>query len=173
MARADRGYRAAMTSTATTLIVAVAMAVGLVGTLIPVLPGLLLILGAAIFYGIVEGFGVVGAAAMVVISGLFVAGSLVSVVLARRSAARGGAPRSSLLAAVAGGVVGMFVLPVVGFIPGAIAGLLLAERARLRDWSAAWRVTLTAMKGFGLGVLVEAACGVAMVATWAVWVFLT
>jgi uncharacterized protein len=162
-----------MSSGATTLIVAVAMAVGLVGTLIPVLPGLLLIFAAAIFYGIVEGFDAIGAAAMVVIGALFVAGSVVSVLLARRSAARGGAPRSSLIAAAVGAVVGMFVLPVAGFIPGAIAGLLLAERARLRDWSAAWRVTLSAIKGFGLGMLVEAACGVAMITTWVVWVLLT
>ena len=161
-----------MSSTEITVLVAIAMAIGLVGTLLPFLPGLLLILGAAVVYGIAEGFGATGVIAMIVIVGLFVVGSLVSLVLARRSAARSGVPRMSLLAAVAGGIVGMFVIPVFGFVPGAVIGMLLAERARLREWAAAWRVTFAAMKGYALGMLVEAACGAAMIATWAAWALL-
>jgi uncharacterized protein YqgC (DUF456 family) len=161
-----------VTGSATNVIVAAAMAIGLVGTLVPLLPGLLLILGAAIAYGVLEGFGTVGAIAMLVIATFFVVGSVVSIVMARRSAARGGAPRSSLFAAAAGGVVGMFVLPILGFVVGAVAGILLAERARLREWNAAWRVTWTAVKGYALGMLVEAFCGASMFATWAVWALL-
>jgi len=161
-----------MDSTQTTTLVAIAMAIGLVGTLLPLIPGLLLILGAAIGYGVLEGFGAVGVIAMLVITAFFVVGSLVSLVLARRSAIRGGVSGMSLLAAVAGGILGMFVIPVFGFVPGAIIGMLLAERARLRDWNAAWRVTFAAIKGYALGMLVEAACGASMFATWAAWAML-
>lgn len=158
-----------MSPTEITILVAIAMAIGLVGTLLPFLPGLLLILGAAILYGVSEGFGATGVLAMTVIVALFVVGSLVSLVLARRSAKRGGAPTTSMLAAAVGGIIGMFVIPVFGFVPGAIAGLLVAERARLRDWNAAWRVTWTATKSYLLGMLVEAFCGACMFATWAMW----
>lgn len=161
-----------MSSTDITVLVAVTMAVGLVGTLLPFLPGLVLILGAAIAYGVLQGFGAVGAVAMFVIVGFFIVGSVVSLLLARRSAARSGVPRMSLLAAVAGGIVGMIVIPVFGFVPGAIIGMLLAERARLRDWAAAWRVTFAAVKGYAFGMLVEAVCGGAMFATWALWALL-
>ncbi|MEO6714795.1 MAG: DUF456 domain-containing protein [Mycobacteriales bacterium] len=158
-----------MDSGTVTALVAITMVAGLVGTLLPFLPGLVLILVAAILYGLSEGFGGIGSVAMVVIVGLFVVGSLVSLVFARRSAARGGAPTTSMLVAAVGGVVGMFVIPFFGFVPGAIVGLVLAERSRLGQWSAAWRVTLHAAKGYLLGMLVEAACGAAMFATWAIW----
>lgn len=161
-----------MSSTDITIIVALAMTIGLIGTLVPLIPGLLLIFGAAIFYGVREGFGGVGTVAMVIITGLFAFGSLVSLILARRSAARVGAPRMSMLAAVIGGIVGLFVIPILGFVIGAVFGMLLAERARLHDWSAAWRVTFAAARGYLLGMLVEAACGAGIFATWAVWALL-
>jgi len=161
-----------MDSSDVTLVVGIVMVAGLVGTLVPLVPGLWLILGAAIFYGVNEGFGGIGAIAMIVILGLFVFGSLVSLVLARRSAARVGAPGMSMAAAVVGGLIGLFVIPFLGFVIGAVVGMLLAERARLGDWPAASRVTFAAAKGYLLGMLVEAGCGAAMLATWAAWALL-
>lgn len=158
-----------MDSSDVTLVVGIAMVAGLIGTLVPLVPGLWLILGAAIFYGVTQGFGGIGAIAMVVIVGLFLFGSLVSLVLARRSAARVGAPRMSMVAAVVGGVIGLFVIPFLGFVIGAVVGMLLAERTRLGDWASASRVTFAATKGYLLGMFIEAGCGAAMFATWAAW----
>ena len=81
-------------------LVAVAMAVGIVGTVVPVLPGLVLVWAAALMYGLVAGFGPVGAAAFVVITALALAGIVVGVVVPQRVSARGGAsPASRLLGA--------------------------------------------------------------------------
>lgn len=49
------------------LLVAIAMAVGVAGTVVPLVPGLGLVVAAALVYGLVEGFGAVGVAAFVVI----------------------------------------------------------------------------------------------------------
>jgi uncharacterized protein len=152
-----------------TALFALVMAVGLAGTIVPLLPGLLLIWGAAVAYGVLAGFGVVGAVALVVITALLVVGMSAQYVLAHRSGAAAGAPRSTLMLGALAGVIGFFVVPIVGFFVGAALGVLVAEHARLGMWDAAWRSTRAVIRGFGIGMLVEIACGTLMVFTWAGW----
>lgn len=154
-------------------LIAVAMAAGLIGTVVPVLPGLVLIWGAAVVYGLIAGFGGVGIAAFAVITLLLGIGMAMAYVLPKRAGQRGGAAKSSLRMGMAGAVVGFFVIPVVGLPIGGAAGVLLGEYNRLHDWPAAWAATRTVLGGFGLAVLAEFTAGVAMVATWAGWVALT
>ena len=70
------------------------------------------------------------------------------------------------------GLIGFFVIPVVGLPLGAVAGVYLAERRRLGTHELAWRSTVTVVKAFGVGVLIEMGAGVAMIAAWVVWVVL-
>jgi uncharacterized protein len=148
------------------LLVALAMAVGLVGVVVPVLPGLALVWGATLVWALVEDGAVrwvVLAAATLLLAG----GTAAKYVLTARSAHRQGAPRSSLLLAGGLALVGFFVVPVVGFVLGGLGGLYLAEYKRLRDASAAWSSTWAALVALGVGVLVELAAGIAMVLVWA------
>lgn len=154
-----------------TVLVALAMVAGLVGTVLPLFPGLPVVWGAALVYGLVEGFGARGTVAMVVITALAAAGMVASVVLPHRRVAAGGAPRSSIIAGVAGAIVGFFVIPIVGMPLGAVAGIYLAEYRRTKTPATAWRSTKTMVAGFGLGILVELGAGLAIVAVWAIWVF--
>lgn len=154
----------------TAALVAVAMAIGLAGILVPGLPGLALVWGAALAYGLAGSFGTVGALAFAVITALALAGIVAGFVLPGRAAAGAKAARSSLLLAAVAGVVGFFVVPVVGFPLGAVAGLYAGERLRTGDGAAAWRSTRAAVAGFGKAVAVQIACGLAMVVTWLVWV---
>jgi uncharacterized protein YqgC (DUF456 family) len=150
--------------------VALVMAIGLMGTLLPLLPGLPLVWLGAFAYGLVDGFHSRGWIAMTVITVLLVAGIGASFVLPRRRASEAGAPRSSQLVGAVAGVIGFFVIPVVGLPLGAVAGVLVAEYRRTRDWSRAWRATRGVVVGFGLAALFELGAGIAMVATWLVWV---
>ena len=88
-----------MSDTELALVVGLAMAVGLVGTIFPILPGLMLIWAAALVYGLVGGFGGVGIAAMVVITVLSIAGVAAGVVIPNKAAGTAGASKSSLLRA--------------------------------------------------------------------------
>jgi uncharacterized protein YqgC (DUF456 family) len=153
-------------------LVAVAMAVGLVGTIVPVLPGLALIGAAAVVYGVVEGFGVGGTIATAVIVALAIGGTVAGFVLPQRAAAGAGASRSSLLLGAVGGVAGAFAVPVVGVAFGGVVGIYLGERLRTGDHAVAWRATVATVKGFGIGALVQLGAGVAMVLTWITWVVL-
>lgn len=152
-----------------TAAVALVMAVGLAGTLVPFLPGLALIWAAGLVFGLVAGFGTGGAVAFGVMTVLLAAGTAAHYLLPTRcGAARGAAPRA-LAAGAALGMVGFFVVPVVGLPLGAALGVLLAERSRTGDWAAAWDRTRGVVLGFGLGVLAELAAGLLMVLTWAAW----
>jgi uncharacterized protein len=151
-------------------LVAVAMAAGLAGIVVPGIPGVPLVWGAALAYGLATGFGAVGTAAFVVITALAVAGTVAGVVVPGRAAAAARAARSSLALAVVAGIVGFFVVPVVGFPLGAVAGLYAGERARTGDPSAAWAATRATVAGFGKAALIQLAAGLLMVATWLVWV---
>lgn len=152
------------------VLVAIAMVIGIVGTVVPLVPGLGLIALSAIVYGLAEGFGIVGwiCTALIVIVG--VAGTVAGYVLPKRAAGAAGAPRSSLLIGAAGAIAGFFLLPIVGLPVGGALGIYLGERARTGAHEPAWRATVATLKGFGAGALVQLIAGVAMTATWVVWV---
>ena len=152
------------------VLVALVMAVGVAGTVVPLVPGLGLVVAAAAGYGLAEGFGDVGLLAMVVIVVLALAGTAAGVVLPSRAAGHTGASRASLLAGAVGAVIGFFAVPVVGLPLGGAAGIYLAERLRSGDGATAWRSTRATLKGFGLGALAQLAAALAIVLTWVGWV---
>ncbi len=151
-------------------LIAAVMAVGLFGVVIPILPGTMLIWAAGLVFGLGDGFSGTAWLFFGLMTVLVAAGTVGKYALPHRAGASGGAPRASIMRAVALGVVGFFVLPVIGLPVGAVGGLLLAEHRRLGDWSAAWSLTKHVLAGFGLGVLVELSAGIAMVLIWIVWV---
>jgi uncharacterized protein len=154
------------------VLVGLAMAVGIAGTVLPVLPGLLLVWAAALVYGIVDGFGAVGWTAFVLITLIGATGFALGLVLPHRAAGTSGAARTSVWFSFAVGIVGFFVIPVVGLPLGAIVGLFVAEWWRTRRVDQAWSSTIATTKGFGLGALVQVAAGLAMAFVWLVWVVL-
>lgn len=152
------------------LLIALAMLAGLVGTALPLIPGLPIVWLAALVYGLVEGFQAIGSVAFGVISLLAAAGIVGGIVLPHRHVAATGAARSSVLAGAAGAIIGFFVIPVIGLIIGGVVGIYAMEYRRTSDGAAAWSTTKTLLVGFGLGVLFELAAGILMVVTWVVWV---
>ena len=64
------------------------------------------------------------------------------------------------------GVVGFFVIPLVGFLIGGLLGVFLAEANRTGDRDVALDNTMAMLKSFGFGVLIESAAGIAMIGVW-------
>jgi uncharacterized protein len=151
-------------------LVAVAMAVGLVGTVLPVVPGLALVWAAGLAYGLAEGFGAVGTAAFVAMTALAAAGAAAGIVLPRRAAGTAGAAASSLWLGAALAVAGFFLVPIVGLPLGGALGIYLGEHLRTRDAGAAWRATRATLLAFGAAALVQLGAGVTMVVVWLGWV---
>ena len=146
----------------------VGIAIGIAGTVLPILPGLLLVWGSALAYGIVEGFGAVGWTAMAVISLIGIGGVVAGIRVPQRAAAAGGIGLRGQLLAAALAVVGFFVIPVVGAPLGFVGGVWLA--ARSRHGSEAWTITRSTVRALVTAAGLQLAAGVAMGLTWAIWV---
>ena len=149
------------------------MLVGIVGVVVPVLPGLVLVWAAGLTWVWLDGAGPARIAVGVLLTLLLVVGTVAKYALPARSASGAGAPRSTLLLGAVGAVVGFFVIPVVGVVVGGVGAVFLAELARLQDAKTAWRSTWLVLRGVGIGMLVELATAVLMLGTWATAVQLT
>ncbi|MGI8652538.1 MAG: DUF456 domain-containing protein [Geodermatophilaceae bacterium] len=149
----------------TLVLIGLAMAVGLVGVVIPVIPGLLLVAVAGLGWAILaEGAGpwvVFGFMAVVL-----AVGTVAKYVLPSRTLRQAGAPASTLVLGALGGIVGFFVIPVIGLLVGAVAGIYLGELRRLTSSRAASRSTLATLRAIGIGLLIELLAGVIAVAIW-------
>ena len=162
-------YRDGVSDTLITALVLLALVVGLAGTVVPVLPGILLMWGAVVAYGFLVGFGPVGVGAVVFITLLSALAVVLGFVLPKRFADDSGASLLSQLAAVVGGIVGFFVIPVVGIVFGALFGIALAEYLDKGDWARAWKSTIAVAKGFGVSALAQIAIGFVILVAWSGW----
>jgi uncharacterized protein YqgC (DUF456 family) len=157
--------------TGTDILVAIVVAVGLVGVVLPVVPGPLLV-GAAILVwafvlGTTGGWVVFAVAAV-----LLLLGTVVKYLVPGRRLRRDGTPASTLLAGGVLGVVGFFVVPVVGLPIGFLLGVYLAELRRLGDHGLAWPATIAALRAVGLSILIEFVATLAAALAWAVGLLL-
>jgi uncharacterized protein YqgC (DUF456 family) len=148
------------------VVVGLVVLVGLVGAVIQVIPGSTLVGGAVLVWGLLTR-GVPGWSAVVVAVLVTVGAQVVKYVLAGRYLKARGIPSRSLLVGGALGVVGFFVIPVVGLFVGFVAGTYLAEWYRLREHVLAWRATVVALQATGLTILVELSAALVVAASWA------
>lgn len=155
-----------------TLLVGLVMLVGLVGVVLPGLPGTALVLAAGIGWAtLVVGSGGTRWVVLAVMGALFVLGLVLKYALPGRQLG-GRLPRRTLLLGAAGAVLGFFLLPVLGLLVGGVLGVYVAESQRAGSQAEARRSTVAVVKAVGLGVLAELTAAVLMVGTWIVGVLL-
>jgi uncharacterized protein YqgC (DUF456 family) len=154
------------------VLIAAAMVVGLVGLVVPVLPGLVLMWVAVGVWAILDGGGTARWVTFAIVTVLAVVGTVASIVWSGRKASDAGAPWWALAVALVAAVVGFFTIPVLGIVVGGVCGLWLVELVRLRHPRLAWDTTWAALQGYGIGTLVQMAAGAAVFAVWlgGVWV---
>ena len=150
--------------TATTLIAALLVAVGLVGIIVPVLPGSVLVVAGVLVWAWATG-GAVAWIVFAIATVLVVGGAVVKYVVPGRRLQVAGIPATTQWLGALLGVVGFFVVPVVGLFLGFVLGVWLAEAARLgvRD---AWPSTWQSLKAVGLSILIELAAALAATVVW-------
>jgi uncharacterized protein YqgC (DUF456 family) len=153
------------------ILVALAIAVGVVGVLVPLLPGSLLVAGAILVWALdvatATGWTVFGVA-----MAFLVLGAVVKYVVPGKRLKESGVPTTTLLVGAALGVVGFFVIPVVGLPIGFVGGVYLAELGRVGSQQA-WPATVHALKAVGLSLVIEMTACLLAAATWAAGVVLT
>jgi uncharacterized protein YqgC (DUF456 family) len=154
------------------VLVALAIAIGLVGIVLPFLPGTLLIYAAIAVWAFMVR-GTVAWVVLGVVTAVLGASLLVKYLWPARRMRAADVSGRTLAAGALAGVIGFFVIPVVGLIVGFVAGVYLAELAHRRDNRRAWASTVHAVKGVALSMGVELAGGLIATAAWVIGLVLT
>ena len=145
------------------------MLTGLAMLALPVLPGLWVMWIAALVYAISTGFGATAIIFMVLITILTVVGGLMDNILMGAHARTSGASWLSIAVALVGAVVGSILLPPIGGLLLALAGIFLVEYTRIRDWRKALESTKGMALGCGWGVIARFGFGVLVMIVWLIW----
>lgn len=130
------------------------IAVGLIGILVPAVPGALLVL-AAILVWASEVATSTSWVILAVAAACITVSQVAKFTIPGRQMVGAGVPRSSLLAGALLGIVGFFVIPVAGLVIGFVAGVYAAERRRLGSRGSARSSTRSALRAVGLSMLIE------------------
>ena len=156
----------------TVIVTGLLMLVGLVGIVVPVLPGLLLVWLATALWAFDHPnrwawlvFALCGV--------VYAAGLVTQYLVPGRRLKDAGVKTSTLFLAVILAIVGFFVIPVVGAFVGFVLGVYLAECVRLRSHRHAWPTTTQALRAVGLSFGIELGTGLLVAGTWVTGVLLT
>ena len=152
------------------------MILGVIGTVLPALPGIELIWLTALAYGLVSWWMFRATtwwsvAWIVGITFLLIIGEVLSYGVEIFSARKTGASWQAILASVILGLIGTFIFPILGTLIGAILGVFLVEWVRRKNWQEAIKAATGTLMGFGISVGVQFVFGLMMIAVWGVWVF--
>ncbi|MFI5754901.1 DUF456 domain-containing protein [Streptomyces sp. NPDC051569] len=147
------------------VLVGLVMLLGLFGVLVPGVPGQAIVWAAVLWWALTD----TSRPAWAVLIGatvLLLLNQALRPLLPTRRTRRTGAPRRTLLMGGVLGIVGFFVLPVVGGVVGFVGGIYGAERIRLGGHRAGWASTRTVMRTAGYSLLVELFACLLVVGAW-------
>jgi uncharacterized protein YqgC (DUF456 family) len=155
------------------LLIGLAMAIGLVGILIPIAPGIVLVWLAGLAWAILDGGGLTRWSLFAVMTALTVGALIANVRIPAKSASTTNAPRGTLWLAALFAVIGFFVIPIAGVLIGFCCGVLLAHLIATNDIHKAFDAMWATLRAFGKSVLVQGICGVGICLLWILGLILT
>ncbi len=158
-------------STLGIVLVALTIAVGLVGIVVPILPGGILVIGAIGVWAFVENT-VVSWVVFGIAAALFVASQIIKYTWPVKRMRAADVRTSVLVVGGIAGVVGFFVIPVIGLLIGFVLGVFVAELSIRQDATRAWASTWHALKGVALSVGVELSGALLATCAWVAGLFL-
>lgn len=140
--------------------------IGLLGTILPVLPGLPVMFAGMWVAAWVDDYTHISVTTLVVLGVLVLLSIGVDLLSSLVGAQRAGASRKGMFGAGVGSVVGLFFgLP--GLIAGPLLGAAAGEMAHGRDWNEASRIGLGTWIGLLLGAILKLALAFAMLGLFA------
>lgn len=152
-----------------TILIVLTSFFGLFGLIIPIFPGNVVIWLAVLIYGLVFGFGSLGAIMFGIITLLMLIAVLSDNILMGANARDKGASWGSIILALLAGVIGTLILPPIGGLVAAPLVLYLMEFQRLKNEEKARQVVKALMVGWGLAFIVRFGLGVVMIGLWGIW----
>jgi uncharacterized protein YqgC (DUF456 family) len=156
--------------TAVGVIVGLLFVAGLVGSILPWLPGPLFIVAGALVWAVATDFEVVGVGRLVVLAVMAAAAFLLDFVVGALGARRYGASRWGVAGAILGAVVGLVFGP-VGSIVGCIAGAVAGELLHGASLERGVRSGVGAVVGLLAGVVTDLVVSITMITLFVYWVW--
>ncbi len=135
-------------------VVGLVILLGLVGIVLPGVPGVVLVVGAIAVWAYQVGSWL-SWVTFAIAAGVIVVSQIGKYVVPGRRLAADKVPRATLLAGAVTGIIGFFVLPVVGLPVGFVLGVYVSERLRLGPHALAWPSTRSALRAVGLALVIE------------------
>lgn len=143
------------------ILAVILIVLGLIGTLVPGIPGVLLVFGGMLLGAWIDGFRRIGWIAIVILALLAVLSLVVDVLGGLLGAKRVGASRLALLGAAIGSVVGLFY-GLVGALMAPFFGAAAGELITRGKLAQAARVGVGTWIGFALSLLARVVIVLAM-----------
>jgi uncharacterized protein YqgC (DUF456 family) len=139
---------------------------GLAGVVVPVIPGLLLV-WAGVLVWFLDDRDAARMSVLIAVTLVLALGTVVKYLVPGKRLREAGVPWGTIALGGLLGIVGFFVVPVIGLVLGFVLGVWLGEMMRLGDSGPAWRSTRHAVVAVGLSILIELAAGLVATAIWA------
>ena len=153
-------------------VAALLVIVGLIGVVLPALPGLPLVFLGMLLAAWAGGFEQVGVAVLVVLGLLTLVSFAIDFWATAHGAKRVGASRKAIVGAVLGTFAGLFVFPPFGLFVGPFAGALIGELLHGRELGNAARVGFGTWLGLVLAIVLKLGLAFAMLGVFALaWAF--
>jgi len=141
----------------------IVMFLGMIGAVLPVVPGIPIIWVAAFVYGILTGFEDIGFNYLLVFGLLTVLSLILDWIASLYGAKRMGASKWGIIGAFLGMIVGLFFGAVAGMIIGPFIGAVLFELLIGKASGPALKAGFGTFLGFVAGVMVKLVLGAAMI----------
>jgi uncharacterized protein YqgC (DUF456 family) len=154
------------------VVIGLVMAIGLVGTIVPVLPGVTLVWGAGLAWAILDGGDFLHWSLFAVMTIFFISAHALGIYLPSKTTSGPENPKWTFLFASLCAVIGFFVVPIIGVPLGFIVGVFIRQLIASREFHRALGATGKTLRALGIVVLVQCACAIAIAATWAIGLFL-
>jgi uncharacterized protein YqgC (DUF456 family) len=155
------------------LVTVAAIVVGIFGTVIPHVPGLILSWAGVLVWALLsDGPAATRWGVFALATVLAFGGTIMKYVGPLRHLAKQGIPGWTIVAGGVLAIVGFFLVPVIGLFLGFVVGVFVAEWVRLQGngaWASAWK----AVKAVGLSVLLEVGSGLVILVAWGAAVLLS
>ncbi|MEI2825408.1 MAG: DUF456 domain-containing protein [Dermatophilaceae bacterium] len=150
-----------------TLVTGLLLLVGILGIVVPVVPGLLLTVGATALWAFEHpdprAWWVFWVSLV-----LYAVGVVTQYLIPGRRMRQHGIGTGTMVVAVVAAIVGFFVIPVLGAVVGFVLGIFGVEFARSKTSAAAWASTKVALRAVAHSMGIELLAGLGIVTTWVV-----
>lgn len=163
------GAAATETASATVWVPGLIIVLGLLGVVVPVIPGLIVALGGVLVWAVDLGT-TTGWIVFAICCALYAAALVLQFLIPGRRMKAAGIATSTLFIGLLVGIVGFFVVPVIGGPLGFVLGIYLVEYAHSRDGQRAWTSTKAALRGVLHSMGIELCAGLLILTTWIVGV---